>query len=208
MRLLSRYISKPASRTSEQGFTLVEMLIALFIFAIISAGTMSVMTSSLRGKTQMDERISDIQNIETMRALIKADMSNVILRPARDILGGSELYTLSGGINNLISFTRGGRSNPGGLEPRGDMQRVEYIFEQGQLIRRHLAHENPAQNTPKFDRIMLSGLDDARIKFVNAATESSQIFIEAGQPSTARAVKLELVFENGDTLNQYFELGL
>ena len=62
----------------EQGFTLVEMLVSLFIFAIISAGTMTVMTTNLRGKTQMDTRISEIQNIETMRALIKADMSNVI----------------------------------------------------------------------------------------------------------------------------------
>ena len=192
----------------EQGFTLVEMLVSLFIFAIISAGTMTVMTTNLRGKTQMDTRISEIQNIETMRELIKADMSNVILRPSRDILGGDELYVLSGGISNLIDFTRGGRSNPGGLEPRSDMQRVEYIFERGQLIRRHLAHENPAQNTPKFDRIILSDLASAEMQFLSGTTLSPQVFVEPEQDITISAVKLELMFDNGDVLNQYFELGL
>lgn len=203
-----RRISKTANASADAGFTLVEMLVALLIFAIISAGTLSVLTTSLRGKAQMDERIEDMQNIETMRALIKADMGHVILRPARDILGGAELYTLSGGVTDLISFTRGGRSNPGGLEPRGDMQRVTYLFEQGQLIRRHLAHENPAPNTPEFDRIMLSGLATADMQFVSGTAESSQVFVEPGALTNVTAVKLELVFENGDALEQYFELGL
>lgn len=198
----------PRIQPKDLGFTLVEMLIALLIFAIISAGTMSVLTTSLRGKAQMDDRISEMQGIETMRALIKADMGNVILRPARDVLGGEALYTLSGGVIDLISFTRGGRSNPGGLEARGDMQRVTYIFEQGQLIRRHLAHENPAPNTPEFDRIMLSGLSSANMKFVNGDVESSQVFVEPGAETGVNAVKLELVFANGDELEQYFELGL
>lgn len=192
----------------ESGFTLVEVLISLFIFAIISVGTLSVLTANLRGKTQMDARISYIQNIEMTRALIKADMSNVILRPARDILGGDELYALSGGVTDLINFTRAGRANPGGLEPRSDMQRVSYIYEQGQLIRRHLGHENPAPNTLEFDRILLTGLSSADMQFVSGSSERSQIFIESGSAETVTAVKLELVFANGDTLNQYFELGL
>ncbi len=201
-------IFKVQKASKDLGFTLVEMLIALFIFAIISAGTMSVLTTSLRGKAQMDERILDIQNIETMRALIKSDMSNVILRPARDILGSEALYTLSGGVTDLMSFTRGGRANPGGLEPRSDMQRVTYLFEDGQLIRRHLAHENPAPNTPEFDRVMISGLKSATMKFVGPDTESSQIFVEPYTTSPVKAVKLNLVFINGDVLEQYFELGL
>lgn len=202
------HILKPNVKAKEGGFTLVEVLIALFIFAIISAGTMSTLTASLRGKTQMDDRISHMQNIETMRAVVKADMANIILRPARDVLGGQELYVLSGGITDLMSFTRAGRANPGGLEPRGDLQRVTYLFEQGQLIRRHLAHENPASNTPKFDRIMLSGLKALSVKFVSEDIEDTQIFIEPNVLTSVYAVKFELTFENGDKLDQYFELAL
>jgi general secretion pathway protein J len=202
------HILKSNSIAKEGGFTLVEVLIALFIFAIISAGTMSALTASLRGKTQMDDRISHMQNIETMRAVMKADMANIILRPARDVLGGQELYVLSGGITDLMSFTRAGRSNPGGLEPRGDLQRVTYLFEQGQLIRRHLAHENPASNTSKFDRIMLSGLKALTVKFVSEDIEDTQIFIEPNVLTSVYAVKFELTFENGDKLDQYFELAL
>lgn len=195
-------------KPSEQGFTLVEMLISLFIFAIISVGTFSAMNGSLQGKAQMDEKITQMQNIEAMRALIKSDMDNLILRPSRDILGNDDTYVLSGGLGSLIDFTRAGRVNPGGLEARGDMQRVKYVFEQGELIRRYLGHVNPAPNTPEFDRVVLSGLNDVRMQFVSGSGLASRVFVNAGEPSPYKAVYLEIEYANGERLNQYFELGL
>ena len=41
----------------EAGFTLVEVLISLFIFALISAGTMGAMVQTFAGKRQIESGI-------------------------------------------------------------------------------------------------------------------------------------------------------
>lgn len=215
----------------EDGFTLVEVLIAMFIFSLISAGTLTALTGSLRGKAQMEERLTVISRIDSARALMKSDFSSISLLPGRDAYGGEQLYVLSGGIDNLITFTRSGRTNPGGLEPRSEFQRVTYIFENGRLIRRAPIHANPAPQTGTTERVLLEGLSDIKITFHHA--DSVALALENGGASTEQRVKLythapqnhtlvasgqtenlpaivtvQAEFENGDTLVQHFETGL
>ena len=71
----------------DQGFTLVEVLVALFIFSLISLGTMTALTTALRGQAQLKEATETIAQIETARALMKSDMANLILRNNRDAYG-------------------------------------------------------------------------------------------------------------------------
>lgn len=215
----------------DQGFTLVEVLIAMFIFALISAGTMTALTGTLRGKAQMDERLSDINRVETLRAIMKSDFSNIRLLPMTDAYGGQKRYALSGGIENLMEFTRAGRANPGGLESRSEFQRVTYIFENGNFIRRTLAQADPAPQTPKIDRVLMEGLEDVVFKF-HADPSSITVTSSGSQTSVTRTVfdvnagqehvlvshkqpqdvpgliSVEMMFENGDQLTQHFELNL
>ena len=99
----------------QAGFTLIEVLIAMFIFSLISVGATSALTSSLRGKAVMNERLDAISEIETARAIMRSDFAHIQLRQTRDAYGGVSPYGLSGGIEELINFTRSGRMNPGGL---------------------------------------------------------------------------------------------
>lgn len=194
----------------EGGFTLIEVLLALFIFSLISAGSALALSSSLRGKAQVEARLSDLQAVSMARALITADMDNVILRPRRDILGGQEPTLLSGGVDNLLDFTRVGRINPGGIERRGDLQAVSYHFEDGQLIRRALSQVNPAPDTAVVDRVLLSGLADADIDFFRAEQDFplAQIEITEASDTALTAIRLRAEFKNGDVLTQDFEVRL
>lgn len=211
---------------NEQGFTLVEVLIAMFVFSLISVGTMTALTTTLQGQAQMNERLDEISNIELARALIKSDMANIHMRPVRDNLGGFEPYVMSGGLDSLLTFTRAGRSNPGGLEPRSEFQRVSYVFKNGDLIRRSLTHVNPAPQTPTRERVILRGLADVSVEFrittqreadVGGETASlnlhhfptEQILIAPGQENDLPTMfTLKAEFENGDQLIQHFEVSL
>lgn len=194
---------------SQSGFTLVEMLIALFVFALISIGTMSALTNSIRGKSQVNARLDSLREIETARSLIKADMASLTLRPTRDAYGGQNVNLMEGGVDTLIKFTRTGRINPGGLESRGDLQRVSYVFEQGKLIRRSLAHENPAPLTQEQDRVLLDNLQTADLVFVKGDFKERQIFVTEQVPADdLKGIELTLEFKDGQRLTQYFELAL
>ncbi len=201
--------------SKEAGFTLVEMLIALFIFSLISAGTMTALTGALSAKAQVKMRLAGISEIEVMRALIKADMQHMILRQNRDSFGAAEPYILSGGYDeNLITFTRTGRVNPGGLQARSELQRVSYIFDGSRVIRRALPNENPAQAGNPSNRILMDGVLDFQIEFIKGNEILSNLSVpsaalaQAGQTRPFDAIRLRAEFKSGQVLDQYFEVGL
>ncbi len=195
------------------GFTLVEVLIALFIFAIISVGATSALTASLRGKTQMNTHLQQVSKLENMRALLRSDMASIALVQRREPYGNPEPYILKSSGDMLLDFTRTGRSNPGGLSKRGELQHVAYVFEQGQLIRRSFSQINPAPQSGHIDRVLMEGLARAELQFFSHTNGYGlyleQISLQPEQPTNLlRAVKLELELDTGETLTQYFELSL
>lgn len=193
----------------DAGFTLVEVLIAMFIFALISVGTMTALTTTLRGKAQMDAKLSTIESLATARTLMSSDFSNIIPRAARNAYGGMERYIFSGDGDTLVTFMRAGRSNPGGLEPRSEFQRVSYVFENGALIRKTQVQNNPAPQSQSIDRTLLTDLENVEIRFRTSEQTVSQIYLEP--TDTARfpdIITIEAKFNNGDTLTQHFETRL
>lgn len=195
----------------DMGFTLVEVLISIFIFSLISIGSVSALTSALKGKARVNESLQTLSQLQQMRALVTADTRNLILRQNRDSLGGFDPVIVSGGREILFEFTRAGRENPGSLVKRSDLQRVFYVFEDGQFIRRVLSHENPTPKSITQERIFVSGLRDVDIVFHTGAIMSDQVEIkrnvfEAGENRLPDMIALTLTFENGDELTQYFGL--
>lgn len=202
-----------AHRHNEAGFTLVEVLISLFIFALISVGTMMALTQSIQGKDRLAASMDEINQLNAARAILRADMSALTLRNGRDELGGLEPYVLTTDGEALLSFTRRGHQNPSGLEQRGDLERVEYHFENGALIRRSYAHENPAQLAKTFDRILLDNLEDAQLYAVTYQFNSlSKIEGLRLEPSATNALKpnailIEVTDNYGELTEHLFEIG-
>lgn len=210
-----------ATNQSDAGFTLVEVLISIFIFALISVASVGALTSSLQSKDRLNESLNALSELQQMRALVTSDMGNIILRQNRDMLGGLDPLVLSGGNTTLFEFTRAGRDNPGYLAPRSDIQRVSYIFEEGAFIRRVMDHENPSPRAKTSERILLDGLQNADILFHTGDRVEDRIELNFDSiqnlPSTQNLpitqslpdmVELNLVFKNGDRLVQYFQVTL
>lgn len=120
----------PAMRSihcAEKGFTLMEVLVAISIFALIGVASYRVLSSVI----QADERVA--LRSEHMRAtnrafwLLQQDAEQLMLRNVRDNSGVvTDNYLRVQNDSDLpLQFTRGGRANPLGL-PRSSMQRVAY----------------------------------------------------------------------------------
>ena len=195
----------------EAGFTLVEVLISLFIFSLITAGTMTALTQSIRGKDRLAVSMEELNELNAARAIIKADMSTLTLRPSRDELGGFNPYVLTTDGEALLSFTRRGRENPSGIEARGDLERVEYHFEDGALIRRSYAHENPAQLPTKFDRTLfddLKAVDVSAIGYGDGRVINLEDFrIAARETLVPGAILIEVTDAYDEVTQHLFEMG-
>ena len=199
---------------NQRGFTLVEVLVSLFIFSIISIGATIALTQSLKTKEQLASAMDELSELNIARTIIKNDMSAITLRASRDQLGDKRPYSLFSDSTVLLSFTRRGLENPGGLEKRGDLERVNYVFEEDSLIRISYEHENPGQMPSTYRLVLLKNIEDIKIKGIKYENNSmikvnnSDIRFSNIEIPLVRAIVLEVTDKNNDLTEHFFELNL
>lgn len=66
-----------------KGFTLIEMMVALLIFALITAAGVAVMNSTLTNQSAVRVRVERYAELQRMRAIVKADLSQAATRRTR-----------------------------------------------------------------------------------------------------------------------------
>lgn len=154
----------------QSGFTLVEVLVALAVFAVIAASGTVIVGETLRYRDQAEDRAERLRSLQVTRAILKADLAQAV--GGSLTLPGEQSQTEEYGQPALTGFKAGtptqgepfarfvrrGWSNPGGLERRGSLQLVEYYIEDATLYRRSSAHVRGTPETPVTVRSLLSGL--------------------------------------------------
>ena len=189
-------------------------MVSLFIFSIISIGATTALTQSLKTKEQLASVMDELSEINIARTIIKNDISAITLRASRDELGDKRPYSLFSDSTVLLSFTRRGLENPGGLEKRGDLERVNYVFEEGSLIRISYEHENPGQMPNTYRLVLLKNIEDIKIKGIKYENNSmikvnnSDIRFSNIEIPLVRAIVLEVTDKNNDLTEHFFDFNL
>jgi general secretion pathway protein J len=127
----------------DQGFTLVELLVALFVFALLSVAGIALLRSSADGQIALKNRLSEHSAFMRTAGLLEADLAQAVPRPVRDTSGASIAAFISnsgGGVAQastpgaLFAFTRGGL-NSGDSAGKSAIGRVAYGFINSTLTR-------------------------------------------------------------------------
>jgi len=134
-----------------QGFTLIEMLVAVFLLAVLGAAgfTMLFQMNKTRGVViGQADRITELQRTFYW---MNEDFSQAVDRPVRSASDDripSLLFSLQG--ESLIQISRSGWTNPAReVSPaRSDMQRVSYSLEDDKLIRSYWYHLDTTEDVP------------------------------------------------------------
>jgi general secretion pathway protein J len=114
-----------------RGFTLLELLVALAIFGLLSVMSYSGLRSVLDQHARTGEVADRLGELQKLYLVMQRDVEQIVPRPIRSEYG-DELPALAG--SEALQFTRGGWSNPLG-RPRSSLQRVGYAFEDDALVR-------------------------------------------------------------------------
>lgn len=194
----------------QNGFTLTELLVAIFIFALMTAASTGILNLALQSSDAVGAQTDAIARLTVSRALIKADLAQVIARPTRGRFGTQLGQGFIGGTATerdslLLSFARLGWLNPGGSLPRGSTQAVDYVLENNQLIRRHPLRTDPAPETIFHDRVLFTDVAAARVEFNAQGTwQPSWRTGDFTSASLPGAMRLILEFNDGSSMTQLF----
>lgn len=120
------------------GFTLIEVLVSVFLLSVLSAFAYETLNYVRRSREVTTTAFERIRAIELAVHTLVTDFQQLEPRPVRDLLGESALPAVLADprTTNLVTLTRGGWPNPVGL-PRGTLQRVNYRLDNGTLIREY-----------------------------------------------------------------------
>jgi general secretion pathway protein J len=127
----------PAMIRDRNGFTLVEMMVALFIFAMLSVAGVIMLRSAVDSDEITAENLGQMAEMQRFVSLMEADLSQALPRTYRDDRGDRmpAFASETGGPEAaFLKFTRGGQSNING-EARSNLERVEYRLKDGKLER-------------------------------------------------------------------------
>ena len=128
----------PPRRFAEHGFTLVELVVALFIFGMLAAAGVALLSFGVRAQAAAGNRLDDVAADRRMSVLLANDLAQALPRIARGVDGAPvRAFTGNDGRSDplVLGYVRGGWTNPdAALRP--SIQRVDVVLEAGRLERR------------------------------------------------------------------------
>ncbi|WP_448549579.1 type II secretion system minor pseudopilin GspJ [Thalassotalea fusca] len=137
------------SSVSAKGFTLIEVLLAIAIFAMISLASFSLFDGVIASDGASKEKMKRLNEIQRAWMVIERDLIQATQRSIRVdgeapstayFHGGDDMEIIG---ESAIAFVRNGWTNPGLLIPRSELQSVAYRLEEGNLERLHYNFVDP-----------------------------------------------------------------
>ncbi|MCY3814098.1 MAG: type II secretion system minor pseudopilin GspJ [Gammaproteobacteria bacterium] len=151
------------------GFTLLEMLIALGVFAVIGVMSSQILSGIVDLSDTVRDRSEELEELQRAMFIISRDIEQMTRRPVRDAFGDSTAAIIIG--EPLIEFTRRGWQNPL-RSPRSELQRVAYTVADGDLVRQFWPLLDRGPDTEPIDQVLLQGVAD--VEFLAHASRGDE----------------------------------
>ncbi|NQY27215.1 MAG: type II secretion system minor pseudopilin GspJ [Piscirickettsiaceae bacterium] len=176
-------------KLGQSGFTLLEVLISVAIFSLVSAAMFSMLQLTLKSSKSFEDKTNYLVELQRAQHLLQQDFSQVIARSIRDEFGDRLAAVLSDDSHwaPAIELTRTGHPNPLS-KPRSDLIRLRYLLDGENLIRRTWKRLDRVPGVKYFDQIVLSNVKSWQVRFLQGKE-----WVDSWPPDNAVEDKMTMI---------------
>ncbi|GHA61584.1 type II secretion system protein GspJ [Photobacterium aphoticum] len=153
------------------GFTLLEVLVAIAVFSMLSLSAYQVLNGVQRSNAQSLEHNARLQEIQRAMVMMDNDFRQIVARKTRNLgetasdkLLQSSEYLLDSSSDGIL-FTRLGWQNPQEMFPRGEVLKVGYRVVDDTLERVWFRYPDTVVGTDALVRPILTGVEKLAFRF-------------------------------------------
>ena len=196
-----------------RAFTLIEVLVALAIFGVMSMLAYTALGSTLENADYLGDRMDRLQAIQRTVRYLSSDLIQAAPRPVRSQIGDRFDPALESSLSTefAIELTHGGWGNPAGL-PRGTFQRVAYRIVDGELLRYHWTVLDRTYANEPIVTVMLDDVESLYFRFYSASGEPSEVWPPVSQQGgqglriLPRAIEIVMTLPDQGEITRLLEL--
>lgn len=156
---------------ASRGFTLLELLLAMAIFAVISLAGFTIFNTVFESEKGSREKIAKLNKLQTAFILLERDITQIARRHVRmagDDSSNNFIHSQNAGFSSDvdgIAFIRSGWTNPGLILPRSDLQAVAYRLNDTKLERIYYNFVDPVLGEEPKVRPLLDDVTELMFEF-------------------------------------------
>lgn len=200
-------------RRDVSGFTLIEVLVALAVFGVMSMLAYSALGSTLSNADYLTDRMERLQSVQRTVRFLSSDLLQLAPRPVRTELGDNYVAALRSTLGSefALELTHGGWGNPVGL-PRATQQRVAYRIEDDELLRYHWGVLDRTYANEPVITVLLDNVESLYFRFYSATGELSEVWPPQNQQggtsmrNRPRAVEIVLTLPDQGEITRLLEV--
>lgn len=151
------------ARQNVKGFSLIEITVAMVIFAVISSISYTLLTSVVKTRERLQQSTESIRQIQTALTVMNRDMLQLVNRPVLNEEGELLPAFYIDNEDNILEFTRAGLPNPFKLK-RSTMQRVRYLLIDNTLVREFWSVLDRPPDSPVGQMILLPNVENITLE--------------------------------------------
>jgi general secretion pathway protein J len=199
-------IARTARRNGSGGFTLLELLVALSILALLSLLGYRAVSSLADSEVRLSEEAARWRVLDQLFTRIEGDVRQALPRPARTGSGIEPPWvgTTTGDGNGELQFSRAGAEFA--LEPGSPGQRIGYRFRDNAIEVVYWPYPDVSPAVEPTAYVLATGVTRFELDYLDPAGGWRRQWPLQGDPALPRAMRVRLTLSSGATLERWLTL--